>query len=92
MDCPFWRGKCKEHKCRLYIQVMGKNPNTGEDINKWGCSFEFLPMLLIENAQQQRQTGAAVETFRNQMIVAEGQGRGLMMDLAALARRQLPKE
>jgi hypothetical protein len=27
----------------------------------------FMPMLLIENAQQARQTGAAVESFRNTM-------------------------
>jgi hypothetical protein len=28
----------------------------------------FLPMLLIENSGQQRQTGAAVESFRNEMV------------------------
>lgn len=71
-DCPFWRGPCKEHQCRLYIQVIGHNPNTGEQINQFGCSFEFLPMLLIENAQQSRQTGAAVESFRNEMVNANG--------------------
>jgi hypothetical protein len=27
-------------------------------------------MLLIENSQQQRQTGAAVESFRNEMVKA----------------------
>jgi len=27
-------------------------------------------MLLIENSQQQRQTGAAVESFRNEMVRA----------------------
>lgn len=87
-DCPFWRGACKEHQCRLYIQVMGHNPNTGEQINKWGCSFEFLPMLLIENSQQQRQTGAAVESFRNEMVVANGQGRILLNDLANIATKR----
>ena len=28
----------------------------------------WLPTLLIENAQQSRQTGAAVESFRNEMV------------------------
>jgi hypothetical protein len=28
----------------------------------------WMPMLLIENAQQSRQTGAAVESFRNEMV------------------------
>ena len=67
-DCPFWRGPCKEHECRMYIQLHGSNPNTGEPMNKWGCSFEFLPMLMVENSQQQRQTGAAVESFRNEVV------------------------
>jgi hypothetical protein len=66
-DCPFWRGPCKEHACRLYIQVMGTNPNTGEQINKFGCSFEFLPMLMIENSQQQRHTCASVDGLRNEV-------------------------
>jgi len=28
----------------------------------------WMPILLIENSQQQRQTGAAVESFRNEMV------------------------
>jgi hypothetical protein len=28
----------------------------------------WMPMLMIENAQQSRQTGAAVESFRNEMV------------------------
>lgn len=35
-----------------------------------GCAITWLPMLLIENSQQQRQTGAAVESFRNEMVKA----------------------
>jgi hypothetical protein len=66
--CPLWRGKCREHKCRWYIQVIGKNPNTGEQLNQWGCAVEFLPMLLIENAKEVRQGAAATESFRNEMV------------------------
>ncbi len=28
----------------------------------------WLPILMIENAQQSRSTGAAVESFRNEMV------------------------
>jgi len=28
----------------------------------------WLPVLLVENAQQSRSTGAAVESFRNEMV------------------------
>jgi hypothetical protein len=68
--------KCRElvasGECRRYIQIMGKNPNTGEDVNRWDCVDNWTPMLLIENAQQSRQTGAAVESFRNEMVNANG--------------------
>ena len=30
----------------------------------------WLPILIIENAQQSRSTGAAVESFRNEMVSA----------------------
>jgi hypothetical protein len=47
---------------------MGKNPNTGQEVNEWACAVRWLPMLLIEGSQQTRQTGAAIESFRNEMV------------------------
>lgn len=35
--------------------------------------MSWLPILMIENAQQSRQTGAAVESFRNEMVDANSQ-------------------
>lgn len=89
-DCPFWRGPCKEHQCRLYIQVIGMNPNTGEQMNKYGCAFEFLPVLMIENSQQQRQTGASVDAFRNEMAQANGLA-AIQMQIANAPRDEEPK-
>ena len=66
--CPLTGDDCMEHKCEWYIQVMGKNPQSEEIINKWGCSIAFLPMLLIENSQQQHQTNASIQSFRNEMV------------------------
>lgn len=47
---------------------MGKNPNTGEDVNRFDCAVSWLPMLLIEGSQQTRQAGSAIESFRNEMV------------------------
>lgn len=47
---------------------MGKNPNTGEEINRFDCAVSWLPMLLIEGSQQTRQAGSAIESFRNEMV------------------------
>ena len=38
----------------------GMDPQTGEDIDHWGCAVTWVPMLTIENSQQQRQTGGRV--------------------------------
>ena len=47
---------------------MGKNPNTGQEVNQSDCAVTWLPMLLIEGSQQTRQTGSAIESFRNEMV------------------------
>ena len=52
------------------MKISGENPNTGEPTEEWGCAMAWLPILLIENAKQGRQTGAAVESFRNEMVKA----------------------
>lgn len=58
------------HKCPWWTRVVGKNPQSEEMIDDWRCSIALLPMLLIENAQMQRQTGAAVESFRNDVVAS----------------------
>jgi len=74
------------HKCAWYVLVRGKHPQSEQEIDAWGCSIAFMPLLMIEGAQQSRQTGAAVESFRN--VVAEA---GQQM-VAALAQRQQKHE
>tara|TARA_R100000808_G_C2124127_1_gene134731 strand:+ start:746 stop:991 length:246 start_codon:yes stop_codon:yes gene_type:complete len=66
--CPLIKKKCVEHKCKFYIQVIGKNPQTGQDVSEWNCAVTWLPMLLIEGSQQTRQAGSAIESFRNEMV------------------------
>ena len=66
--CPLLKKSCIRHDCNWYIQVMGKNPQTGQDVNDWDCAITWLPMLLIEGSQQTRQTSAAIESFRNEMV------------------------
>lgn len=56
------------HRCPWWTQVRGKNPQSEAVVDQWACAISFLPMLLVENSQQQRQTGAAVESFRNEVV------------------------
>lgn len=80
--CPFRHQQMQTvcHTCPLWVQVQGTNPNTGEFVSRWDCSFAWLPMLLIENSQQQRQTGAAVESFRNEMVNVERRKLGAAIE------------
>ena len=66
--CPLVKKDCIENKCAWFCQVRGINPNTGEPIDEWQCAITLMPILLIENSQQQRSTGAAVESFRNETV------------------------
>lgn len=68
--CPLIKKDCIGIKCSWFTQMRGNNPNTGKEIDEWGCAVTWLPLLLVENSQQQRQTGAAVESFRNEMVKA----------------------
>jgi len=68
--CPLIKKDCMGLQCSWMIQVRGTNPQTGVEIDEWDCSIKWLPMLLIENANQVRQGAAATESFRNEMVKA----------------------
>lgn len=73
---------CRQLDCAWFMQVRGTNPNTGREVDEWACALAWLPVLLIENSQQQRQTGAAVESFRNEMVRAHEVGRQVLLAAA----------
>jgi hypothetical protein len=80
--CPLIGEDCRRLECSWFTQVRGTNPNTGREVDEWGCAVTWLPLLLIEGSQQQRQTGAAVESFRNVfqrglLAAADGPGPSL---------------
>lgn len=66
--CPLIKKDCVGLQCNWFMLVRGKHPQTGEEVDDWNCAMTWLPVLLIENSQMQRQTGAAVESFRNEVV------------------------
>ena len=76
--CPMMGGKpCVEDgsivdgelvSCRFWVTVHGMNPQTGETMNQQDCAMAWVPILMIENSKVNRETGAAVESFRNEMV------------------------
>jgi len=84
-NCPLDGFKpCRELKCAWFIKVAGTNPNTGKDVEDWGCAMAWMPVLMIENSQQQRSTGAAVESFRNEMVKANEVGQRVLLAAAGV--------
>ena len=68
-NCPLNNFEpCKQLDCAWFVKLAGTDPNTGKQVDEFGCAMAWLPMLLIENTQQSRGTGAAVESFRNEMV------------------------
>ena len=61
-----------EFDCPKFVHLLGTDPQTGIQQDRHGCVDSFLPMLMLENSQQQRQTAAAVESFRNEMVRLNG--------------------
>ena len=68
--CPLLNKKCIKHQCIWYNMLQGKHPQSGANVQEWGCSIAWIPLLLVENTGKQVQTNASVESFRNEMVKA----------------------
>jgi hypothetical protein len=84
-NCPLdGFNPCRQLDCAWFIKIVGKNPNTGKEIEDWGCSMAWLPVMMVENSQMQRQTGAAVESFRNEMVKSNEVGQKVLLAAAGV--------
>jgi hypothetical protein len=78
--CPLIKKDCVGLKCAWYTQMRGTNPNTGEPVDEWGCAVTWMPIMAVEIAQKSNQTGAAVESFRNEVVKANQQNQQLYIN------------
>ena len=85
--CPLLNKKCIKHQCLWYNMLQGKHPQTGLDVQEWGCSIAWLPLLLVENSAKMGGVQAATESFRNEMV----KGQNVMNNILA-AQPQTRKE
>ena len=68
-NCPLDSiNPCRKTQCAWYTQMRGMDPNTGKEVDEWGCAIAWLPLMLVENSQQSRHTSAAIESFRNEVV------------------------
>ena len=67
--CPFHQKSMAEvcHKCPMWVAIRGTDPQTGQEIDDWNCSFYWMPKLVIETAQQSRQAGASTDKVASEI-------------------------
>jgi hypothetical protein len=96
--CPLMGGECIEDgsikdgelvSCRFWVHVLGKDPQTGKDIDNADCAFVWSPLLMIENSRVNRETGAAVESFRNEMVKANESSQRILLETANIKQVNL---
>ena len=90
--CPFIKKDCIQMQCALFTCVRGTDINTGKEIDEWGCAMGWLPMLLINTANESRKTCAATESFRNEMVNQSIQTQQVLLKAAELANGPLVLE
>jgi hypothetical protein len=87
-NCPLdGFNPCRQLECAWFIKIAGTNPNTGKEVEEWSCSMAWMPMLMIENSQQQRSTSAAVESFRNEMVKNNEVGQRVLLAAAGVPQQ-----
>lgn len=89
--CPIIKDECVQFKCAWFTKVEGYNINTGKQVEEWNCTMTFIPMLLIENSGMERQTGAAVESFRNEMVKSSEATQKIFTNMIEMASNRNTK-
>jgi hypothetical protein len=77
--------KCRDmvvkNHCPKWVHIIGLDRNSGQPMDKFCCVDSILHTLLIENTQMNRETGAAVESTRNEYVRAADRNLEAMVQL-----------
>lgn len=71
VTCPLHKKKMSLvcHTCPWWIQISGKDPNTGEAIpGIWNCAVAYIPMTVLEVANKTGSVCANVVSMRDELI------------------------
>lgn len=85
MTCPLG-AECEEikdnklHRCRWYVALAGKDPQSEKVIDDWQCAMYWMPILSVENAQTNRGQTQALESFRNEMVKGQEEFNQIISD------------
>ena len=96
--CPLLHKECIEDgtmvdgeivACKFWVKVLGLDPQTNETINKGDCCLNWMPIILLENSKTNRETGAAIESFRNEMVKSNQVTQQILLTTAGMPANNL---
>ncbi len=77
--CPLLKKPCIGVSCMWATKMRGTDPQSGSEIDEESCAIAWLPMLLTENVKASHETGAAVESLRNESSRNHGEAMAVVM-------------
>jgi hypothetical protein len=79
LTCPLGH-TCES--CLWNIQMRGQHPQTGQEIDQQKCAMQWIPILLIEVSRQTHSAGAAIESFRNEVVRGQEELEASLLEAA----------
>ena len=92
LDGNLVKVECLKYECPKYVSIQGVHPQSGEVVDEWKCSDAWMPILMIENTKRANETGAAIESFRNEMVDANNNAMMLNAKVLSTAIENTNKE
>jgi|SaaInlV_100m_DNA_2_1039680.scaffolds.fasta_scaffold09646_4 hypothetical protein len=84
--CPLG-SQCEEikdgkiHQCHWWTKVVGKNPQSHEELDEYRCAIAWMPVLQIEMSQTNRGQTQAISSFRDEMVESNKKSMALNSQL-----------
>lgn len=70
--CPLIGGRCTGPGCTFWQKFRGRDPQSDDNIDRWGCAVLWHNTLLVENSQLLNQAVSSIQSSRNENVSALG--------------------
>lgn len=69
--CRHYHKPCRDmvasEACDLWMNIRGAHPQTGLDMDQWGCVDKHMPLLVMSLGKLMLQAGAETEALRKML-------------------------
>jgi hypothetical protein len=84
-DCEYTKDG-KNYRCRWYVPLAGKDPQSGEMIDEWKCAIAWGPIMSVEIANTNRGQTSAIESLRNETVNQAQTTNAILFEAAQKSR------